>query len=122
VPTLPKGAVVGIWFGFNGHTLTLKGANGSLQAGKCVNGANGSIFGQFAYCNAAAFFQTANQAILAKRLTPPALGVAKDGRTCPTVRDFSVVDQDQSDNVTTAYLVHRGINSSMIKRSQCRST
>ena len=33
------------------------------------------------------------------------LGKAKDGLPCPTVRDFSVVDQDQSDNVTTDYLV-----------------
>ncbi len=50
-------------------------------------------------------FQTANQLIQAKKLTPPALGTARDGMTCPTVRDFSVVDQDQSDNVTTSYRV-----------------
>ena len=31
--------------------------------------------------------------------------MGSDGLTCPTVRDFSVVDQDQSDNVTTVYLV-----------------
>src|SRR5216683_2114104 len=39
------------------------------------------------------------------KINPPPLGVAKDGQTCPTVRDFSVVDQDQSDNVTTGYLI-----------------
>lgn len=105
VPTLPKGAVVGIWFGFNATNLTLQGTNGSLKAGKCVNGVNGSIFSQFSYCNAPAFFQAANQAILQKRLNPPPLGIGKDGRTCPSVRDFSVIDQDQSDNVTTSYLV-----------------
>ncbi len=105
VPTLPPGAVVGIWFGFNGNTLTLQDANGSLQAGNCVNGINGSVFGQFAYCNAPAFFQAANQAIAGGQLVPPPLGTAKDGQACPTVRDFSVVDQDQSDNVTTTYLV-----------------
>ena len=36
---------------------------------------------------------------------PPALGTAKDGQACPSVRDFSVVDQDQSDNVTTRYII-----------------
>jgi len=103
VPELPANAVVGIWFGYNGDTLTLAGANNSLQDGKCVNG-RGTPFGQVAFCNAAAFFQAANQAIQAGQLTPPQLGQGKDGLPCPTVRDFFVVDQDQSDNVTTTYL------------------
>src|SRR5579859_5289226 len=52
-PTLPAGAVVGIWFGFNGDTLTLGSQNrGALGAGHCVNGLDRSPFGQFAYCNA----------------------------------------------------------------------
>jgi hypothetical protein len=106
VPTLPKGAVVGIWFGFNGNNLTLKSTHHSLRDGKCVNGINDSIFGQFAYCNAPAFFQIANQAIKAGKLVPPPLGRAKDSLPCPTVRDFAVVDQDQSDNVTTTYLIN----------------
>lgn len=105
VPTIPNGAVVALWFGFNGSNLRLVGSNGSLTAGKCVNGANGSLFGQFSYCNARAFFSAANQAIQARTLTPPPLGKGKDGLTCPSVRDFSVVDMDQSDNVTTSYLV-----------------
>lgn len=106
VPTIPQGAVVGIWFGFNGTNLTLQGAgNNSLAKGRCVNGVNGSIFGQFSYCNAPEFFKNAKRAIANGQLVPPALGIGKDGQTCPTVRDFSVVDQDQSDNVTTAYLV-----------------
>jgi hypothetical protein len=105
VPTLPNGAVVGLWFGSNGNTLTLKGSGGSLQQGHCVNGLSGSIFGQVSYCNAPAFFQAANQAIQAGKLVPPALGKAKDGLPCPTSRDFSIVDQDQSDNVTTFYLI-----------------
>jgi hypothetical protein len=29
-----------------------------------------------------------------------------DGKACPTVRDFSLVDQDQSDNVTTRYVIN----------------
>jgi hypothetical protein len=104
VPTLSQGAVVGIWFGFNGNNLTLQAANGNLNDSNCVNGINNSIFGQFAYCNAQAFFLAANQTIQAGKLVPPPLGKARDGLTCPTVRDFGVVDMDQSDNVTTTYL------------------
>ena len=107
VPQLPQGGIVGIWFGYNGDNLTLRGTGNSLQAGNCVNGIRGSIFGQVSYCNAIAFFQAANQAIQSGKLTVPQLGTARDGKPCPTVRDFSVVDQDQSDNVTTAYLVDR---------------
>src|SRR5579863_5163479 len=104
-PTLPSGGIVALWFGFNGNNLTLQAVNASLKSGTCVNGTNGSIFGQFAYCNAVAFFQAANQAIRSGKLTPPPLGTAKDGQTCLSVRDFGVVDMDQSDNVTTTYLV-----------------
>ena len=35
----------------------------------------------------------------------PALATGNDGQLCPTVRDFAVVDQDQSDNVVTTYLM-----------------
>jgi hypothetical protein len=103
---VPPNSVVGIWFGFNGDQLTLKSADGTdaLGAGHCVNGNGGSIFGQFAYCNAPEFFTAANAAISAGRLRVPRLGTARDGMPCPTVRDFSVVDQDQSDNVNTHYL------------------
>ena len=105
VPTLPANGIVALWFGFNGNNLTLRGSHGSLRQGNCVNGVNGSIFGQFAYCNAPAFFQADNRAIQAGQLQPPALGTANDGQTCPSVRDFGVVDMDQSDNVITTYLV-----------------
>jgi hypothetical protein len=105
VPQLPQGAIVGIWFGYNGDQLTLKGQDNSLQDGNCVNGLNKSVFGQFAYCNAPAFFKAANQAIQSGKLVPPALGTGSDGKPCPTVRDFTVVDQDQSDNLTTIYLL-----------------
>ncbi len=100
--TVPAGSTVAVWFGFNGTNLTLAGPG----AAGCVNGSRGSIFGQFAYCNAAAFFQAANAAIGAGTLKVPAVGTAKDGLPCPTVRDFSMVDQDQSDNVTTHYLAN----------------
>ena len=107
VPTLPQGGIVGIWFGFNGTNLTLQDNNGSLNAGQCVNGlGNGNIFGQFAYCNAPAFFAGANAGIQAGMVKVPALGTATDGMPCLTVRDFGLIDQDQSDNVPSAYLAN----------------
>ncbi len=104
-PTLPQGAIVGIWFGYNGANLTLKSKNNSLHDGNCVNGLDDSVFGQFAYCNAAAFFNAANAAIQSGKLTVPALGTGKDGKPCLTARDFALVDMDQSDNVQTQYIV-----------------
>ncbi|HEY7417021.1 MAG TPA: hypothetical protein VH593_17675, partial [Ktedonobacteraceae bacterium] len=107
-PTLPAGAVVGIWFGFNGTNLTLQGSGNrfqsSLRQGACINGLPGSVFGQFAYCNAIQFFRTVNGAIAAGTVTVPANGTAADGLPCLTNRDFSAIDQDQSDNVQTQYL------------------
>jgi hypothetical protein len=104
-PALPKNAVVGIWFGFNGDNLTLRDSRGSLKAGACVNGVTGSIFTQFAYCNAPTFFAAATASIKGGKLRVPPLGTGSDGNPCPTTRDFTVVDQDQSDNVTSAYLI-----------------
>jgi hypothetical protein len=102
VPTLPANAIVALWFGFNGNVLDLTG-NG-VQAGSCVNGTDGSPFGQFAYCNAPAFFSAANTAISQGKLTIPPIGTAADKQPCLTTRDFGLIDQDQSDNVTTTYL------------------
>jgi hypothetical protein len=103
-PALPAGAVVGVWVGFNGNDLTLRGPGSD----SCISGVEDSDFGQNAFCNATAFFNAANQAMRAGKLVPPALGTGKDGKPCPTTRDFSVVDQDQSDNTTTSYLVTSG--------------
>jgi hypothetical protein len=105
VPQLPAGGIVALWGGGNDNNTRLRSIHGSLRQGHCVNGVNGSVFGQVWYCNAPAFFKAANQTIAAGKLVPPPLGKAKDGLPCPSVRDFSVVDQDQSDNVTTDYLV-----------------
>jgi len=106
VPALPANAVVALWFGFNGNDLTLQGASSrTLRVGACVNGLSHSVFGQFAYCNAVAFFHAARFAIRAGQLQVPGLAIAADGRPCPTVRDFFVVDQDQSDNLPVSYLV-----------------
>jgi len=104
VPALPADAVVGIWFGYNATNLTLRATGSGLAQAHCVNGLGRSLFSQYAYCDAAAFFTAVNQGIAARKLTVPALGTAKDGRPCPSTRDFSIVDQDQSDNVTTQYL------------------
>jgi hypothetical protein len=109
VPTLPAGAVVTIDFGFNGTNLTLKGATGATLGGaKCVNGLAGSIFGQVSFCNGVAFFAAVNHDITAGLTTIPAVGAAAKapGVTCPTTRSFALIDQDQSDNVTTQYLLN----------------
>jgi hypothetical protein len=72
-------------------------------AGENINGGFSS-FTQVAACNAAAFFSAANTAISAGKLTVPAPGTARDGKACLTTRSFALIDQDQSDNVTTEYL------------------
>jgi hypothetical protein len=106
VPTLPANAVVGIWFGSNALTLTLAGSTNG-----CVNGDGNSIFGQFAYCNAPEFFTAAETAVAAGLLKIPPPGSTTKAATvqpCPVVRDFRVVDMDQSDNVDTTYLLING--------------
>ena len=104
-PNLPANAIVALWIGFNGDNLTLASADpNNLSNAHCVNGLPGSIFTQVSFCNASAFFQVADNAANNGTLKVPALATAKDGQTCPTVRSFSIVDQDQSDNVDTLYL------------------
>ena len=110
VPTLPAGAVVTIDFGFNGTNLTQVGATrNALRQGNCVNGLNGSIFGQVSFCNGTQFFRAAAQAEAQGKLTNTlAAGTATKapGLACPTTRSFQMIDQDQSDNVTTTYLLN----------------
>jgi hypothetical protein len=96
VPMLPKDNVIAFWGGGNDDLTTLAGF--STQ---CVNGEDGKVFGQEFFCGADKFWATVNAA----GVVPPALGVGLDGVTCPTTRSFEVVDQDQSDNVQTTYLV-----------------
>lgn len=96
IPALPSGAVVGIWGGSNGGAVRLLGDG----AGSCLNGTP-DAFGQVFFCNTQAFFAAVNAA----GVNAPLLGFGNDGQPCPTVRSFTIVDQDQSDNVQTHYLV-----------------
>jgi hypothetical protein len=118
VPSLPAGAIVGLWFGTNANTLTLTDnnngqnlANGKLwkffpkYLAQCINGIANSIFGRTAFCNAQQLYSAVFQAINAGFLTVPPLGTASDGKPCPTSRDFFLVDNNQSDGVVNSYLV-----------------
>ncbi len=105
-PVLAPGDVVGIMFGFNGGNLLLTGTGQLAAAGaSCVNGLGQSLFTQVAFCNSPAFYRAANRDIARGLLKVPALGTGSDGQACPTVRGFDVVDQDQSDNVVSTYLL-----------------
>jgi hypothetical protein len=81
----------------------LQGAN--CVAGESIQGTFSS-FTQVGACNAVAFFQTANAAIHARKLSVPNPGRATDGQLCLTTRSFALIDQDQSDNVTSEYLAN----------------
>lgn len=105
VPRLPADVVVNLLFGFNGNILTLVGTNDSLRQADCVSGLSGSPFGQVSYCNGPAFFRAADTAVAVGKLKIPAVGTGKDGLECPTTRSFTLIDQDQSDNVTSHYLL-----------------
>ena len=103
VPTIPRGSQVIIDVGFNGTNLLLEG-RGARQ-GDCVDALGQSVIGQVSACNAVNFYRLANFEISTGRLQVPARGNSSDGQPCLTVRDFAVVDQDQSDNVVTSYLM-----------------
>ncbi|MGB6579698.1 MAG: hypothetical protein WBF34_17450, partial [Streptosporangiaceae bacterium] len=117
VPTLPANAIVTIDFGFNGTDLFQVGATPTaLQQGRCVNGQPGSIFGQVSFCNGVQFFNTAFALEREGRLRVPSEGTSTKivptggavgtGNDCPVTRNFDMVDQDPSDNVTTEYLLN----------------
>ena len=111
-PILPTSYVAALWFGTNADSLILLSTPGqpdSVAGAKCVEGVltgtHPDRFGQVSFCNAPNFFQSAFALVASGHLVVPPLGTAKDGQPCPTVRDFGVVDQDQSDNVVTTYLL-----------------
>ena len=111
-PILPVNYVSALWFGTNAGTLILLPTSGkpdSVAGANCVEGVltgtHSDKFGQVSFCNAPAFFQAAFALVASGKLVVPPLGTGSDGQPCPTVRDFGVVDQDQSDNVVTTYLL-----------------
>ena len=102
--TLPVNNIVTIHFGTNANSLTLI-SEFNMQEGLCVNGIINSIFGQFAYCNAINFFNIISNLINNGIVNIPSIKTSTLCDLCPTTRSFSIVDQDQSDNVITTYLV-----------------
>jgi hypothetical protein len=104
VPAIPRGSQVIINVGFNGNNLVLEG-RGAFQ-GRCVDAFGNSIIAQTSACNAAAFFADANFQIARGRLRVPPLGTGTDGRACESTESFSLIDQDQSDNVISQYLLN----------------
>ena len=115
--SLPRNAVVTIDFGFNGMELfQVPATPNALAQGNCINGEPGSVFGQVSFCNGINFFNTAFQLEREGRLFVPSEGTSTKivptagalgtGDDCPVTRNFDMVDQDPSDNVTTEYLLN----------------
>ena len=103
-PTIAQGSQVIIDMGFNGNSLVLEGA-GAAQ-GRCIDAFGNSIIAQTPACNAPAFYADANMQIARRTLKVPPLGTGTDGKTCESTESFSLIDQDQSDNVVSAYLLN----------------
>jgi hypothetical protein len=103
-PTIASGSRVIIDVGFNGTNLVLQG-RGARQ-GRCVDALGQSVIGQVSACNAVSFYSLANSEIARGTLTVPPAGTSLDGQPCLTTRSFGTIDQDQSDNVITTYLIN----------------
>jgi hypothetical protein len=103
-PTIARGSQVILDIGFNGTNLALTGQG--AQQGRCTDALGQSLIGQVSACNAVRFYQLANREIANGTLKVPALGTASDGQPCLDTRNFGMVDQDQSDNVITSYLLN----------------
>ena len=91
--TPPDGSVVGIFGGGNGGQNLLTGPG----AGSCIQGFVYQVF----FCNT----HTLLTAIATSGIKAPPIGTDLHGNPCPTSRSFKIVDQDQSDNVQTRYLL-----------------
>ena len=108
VLNLPVNNNVVIHFGTNNIVLKLVSSLNNIDIlgiNNCVNGINNSIFGQFAYCNAVNFFNDVNNMINISKIIVPFITNSNKGLLCPTVRYFGLVDQDQSDNVLSNYII-----------------
>jgi hypothetical protein len=103
-PRIAPGSHVIIDIGSNGNNLVLQG-RGARQ-GNCVDALGQSVIGQVSACNAVNFYRAANAMIADGTLKVPPIGTSEDGQPCETVRDFALIDQDQSDNVVTTYLLN----------------
>jgi len=105
VPRIPRGSRVIIDFGFNGTNLLLTGPGAVQGSSGCVDALGQSVIGQVSACGAVPFYNLANQLIARHILRVPRAGTAQDGQPCQTTRDFALIDQDQSDNVYSMYLL-----------------
>jgi hypothetical protein len=105
VPRIPRGSRVIIDFGFNGTNLLLIGPGAVQRSSGCVDALGQSVIGQVSACGAVPFYSLANQLIARHALRVPQAGTAQDGQPCQTTRDFALIDQDQSDNVYSQYLL-----------------
>jgi hypothetical protein len=103
-PTIAPGSAVIIDIGSNGNNLALTG-QGAFQ-GRCVDALGQSLIGQVSACNAVNFYQVADREIAEGTLKVPAAGTSDDGQACLITRNFGLIDQDQSDNVITTYLIN----------------
>jgi hypothetical protein len=104
-PKIPRGARVIIDFGFNGTNLLLTGPGAAQRASGCVDALGQSVIGQVSACDAVPFYALANSEIARGTLRIPDVGTSTDGEQCQTTRDFTLIDQDQSDNVYSNYLL-----------------
>jgi hypothetical protein len=105
-PRIPRGSQVILDFGFNGTNLVLTGPGAFQGSSHCVDALGQSVIGQVSACNAVNFYLLANAEIARGTLKVPALGTATDGQACQTTRDFALIDQDQSDNIYSQYLLN----------------
>jgi hypothetical protein len=103
-PTIAPGSQVIIDVGFNGTNLALTGAG--TRQGNCVDALGQSLIGQVSSCNSVNFYNVANAQIARGTLKISPAGTSLDGQACETTRDFALIDQDQSDNVVTGYLIN----------------
>jgi hypothetical protein len=101
VPQLSSQDVVNIWVGFNDNVLKILGPGSA----SFIN------FAQQSYAGNDAFYAALNTAIENGVVQVPSPGTSPaDGKACPTVHDFSIVDQDPSDNVPVTYAYDQNIS------------
>jgi hypothetical protein len=105
-PAIARGSQVIIDVGSNGTNLVLTGPGARERTSDCVDALGQSVIGQVSACNAFAFYRLANAEIATGRLRVPRIGRSLDGHACETTRDFSLIDQDQSDNTYAHYLLN----------------